>query len=92
MTKAELIAAVAEKSGFSKKDSEKAVAAVVDAITEAALNSEDETAFGENIMEAVNAIQAREADPLELTYQKEGNTWNITSEGQQALYSVLFAN
>ena len=43
-------------------------------------------------MEAVNAIQAREADPLELTYQKEGNTWNITSEGQQALYSVLFAN
>ena len=38
----------------------------VDAITEAALNSEDETAFGENIMEAVNAIQAREADPLEL--------------------------
>ena len=37
----------------------------VDAITEAALNSEDETAFGENIMEAVNAIQAREADPLE---------------------------
>lgn len=64
----------------------------VDAITEAALNSEDETAFGENIMEAVNAIQAREADPLELTYQKEGNTWNITSEGQQALYSVLFAN
>ena len=37
----------------------------------------NETAFGENIMEAVNAIQAREADPLELTYQKEGNTWNI---------------
>ena len=35
MTKAELITAVAEKSGLSKKDSEKAVGAVVDAITDA---------------------------------------------------------
>lgn len=35
MTKAELINAVAEKAGLSKKDSDKAVTAVVDAITEA---------------------------------------------------------
>jgi DNA-binding protein HU-beta len=35
MTKTELIAAVAEKTGMTKKDSEKAVAAVLDAITEA---------------------------------------------------------
>ena len=35
MTKTELIAAVAQKTELSKKDSEKAIAAVVDAITEA---------------------------------------------------------
>ena len=34
MNKAELIASVAEKSGLSKKDSEKAVSATIDAITE----------------------------------------------------------
>lgn len=35
MKKTELIAAVAEKSGISKKDAEKAVAAVIDTIIEA---------------------------------------------------------
>lgn len=35
MNKTELIAAVAEKSGLSKKDAEKALAAVIDSITEA---------------------------------------------------------
>ena len=35
MNKTELIAAVAEKSGLSKKDSEKAVSAVLDAVTAA---------------------------------------------------------
>ncbi len=35
MKKAELISAVADKTGFSKKDSEKAVSAVLDAVTEA---------------------------------------------------------
>lgn len=34
MTKVELIAAVAEKTGLSKKDSEKAVSASIQAITE----------------------------------------------------------
>ena len=34
MNKAEMIAAVAEKSGLTKKDSEKAVAATIDVITE----------------------------------------------------------
>ena len=34
MNKAELVASIAEKSGFSKKDSEKAVAAVIDSIVE----------------------------------------------------------
>ena len=35
MNKTELVAAVAEKTGLSKKDSEKAVSAVFDAITSA---------------------------------------------------------
>ena len=35
MNKTELIAAVAENAGMSKKDSEKAVSAVLDAVTEA---------------------------------------------------------
>ena len=35
MTKTELINVVAEKTGFSKKDSDKAVVAVIDAISEA---------------------------------------------------------
>ena len=35
MNKVELIAQIAEKSGLSKKDAEKALAATVDAITEA---------------------------------------------------------
>ena len=34
MTKADLISAVAQKTQLSKKDSEKAVAAVLDSITE----------------------------------------------------------
>ena len=40
MNKTELIAAVAEKTGLSKKDSDAAVAAVVDAITESLVNGE----------------------------------------------------
>ena len=35
MNKTDLIASVAERSGLSKKDSEKAVAAVIDSIMEA---------------------------------------------------------
>ncbi len=35
MNKVELVAAVAEKSGLAKKDAEKAVAAVLEAVTEA---------------------------------------------------------
>ncbi|MBR6872845.1 MAG: HU family DNA-binding protein [Ruminococcus sp.] len=46
MTKAELIAAVAEKNGCSKKDAEKAVAAVVDVITDALVNGDKVTLVG----------------------------------------------
>ena len=40
MNKADLINAVAEKTGLSKKDSESAVAAVVDVITEALIQGD----------------------------------------------------
>ena len=40
MNKTELIAAVAEKAGLSKKDAEKALNATVDAITEALVNGD----------------------------------------------------
>ena len=46
MNKTELIAAVAEKSGLSKKDSEAAVAATIAAITEALKDKVQIVGFG----------------------------------------------
>lgn len=46
MTKAELIAVVSEKTQLTKKDSEKAVAAVIDAITEALAEGEKVSIVG----------------------------------------------
>ena len=40
MTKTELISVVAEKTGFSKKDADKAVAAVLDSMSEALAGGE----------------------------------------------------
>ncbi len=46
MNKNELIAAVAEKSGMTKKDAEKALTAVVDTLTEALVKGEKVTLVG----------------------------------------------
>ncbi len=46
MNKAELIAAVAEKAGLTKKDADKAVAAVFATITDALANGDKVTVFG----------------------------------------------
>ena len=46
MNKIELVAAVAEKSGMTKKDAEKAIAAVVDTLTEALAKGEKVTLVG----------------------------------------------
>ncbi|MBR5520578.1 MAG: HU family DNA-binding protein [Oscillospiraceae bacterium] len=46
MTKAELIAVVSEKTQFTKKDSEAAVTAVINAITEALENGEKVSLVG----------------------------------------------
>ena len=46
MTKAELIAVVGEKAGLTKKDADKAVCAVLDAITETLANGEKVSLVG----------------------------------------------
>ena len=46
MTKAELIAVVGEKAGLTKKDADKAVTAVLEAITETLVNGEKVSLVG----------------------------------------------
>ena len=57
MNKTELIAKIAEKSALSKKDAEKALAAVVDSITEALVAGDKLTLVGFGSFE----VKAREA-------------------------------
>ena len=49
MTKTELINVVAEKTGFSKKDSDKAVVAVIDAISEALAGGDKVQLVGDDL-------------------------------------------
>lgn len=51
MNKTELINAVAEKTGFSKKDTDKAVAAVIDTIVEAMKNGDKVSLVGFGVFE-----------------------------------------
>lgn len=57
MNKVELIAAVAEKAGLSKKDAEKAVAAVLDSVVEAVADGNKVQLVGFGTFE----VRAREA-------------------------------
>ena len=57
MNKTELIAAVAEKTGMTKKDAERAVAATVDTITESLVKGEKVQVSGFGIFE----VKTREA-------------------------------
>lgn len=59
MTKAELVAAIAEKTGMTKKDSEKALSAVTEAITETLAKGEKIQLVGFGTFE-VRARAARE--------------------------------
>jgi len=54
MNKAELIAVVADKSGLSKKDTEKAVNSLVDAITESLQAGEKVQLVGFGVFEVKN--------------------------------------
>ena len=57
MNKTELIAQIAAKSGLSKKDAEKALAATVDSITEALVNGDKVALVGFGSFE----VKSREA-------------------------------
>lgn len=59
MTKAELVSAIAEKTELTKKDSEKALAAVIDSITEALKNGDKVALVGFGTFE-VRARAARQ--------------------------------
>ena len=63
MNKTELIAAVAEKTGLSKKDSDAAVAAVVDAITESLVNGEKVQLVGFGSFEVKNRAERMGRNP-----------------------------
>jgi len=75
MTKAELISAVAEKSGLTKKDSDKAVTAVIDAITEALVGGDKVSLVGFGTFEvkdraARKGINPRTKEPMHIPASK----------------------
>lgn len=75
MTKAELISAVAEKSNLTKKDSEKAVSAVIDSITEALVEGEKVSLVGFGTFEvkdraARKGINPRTKEPMPIPASK----------------------
>ena len=63
MTKSDLIAAVATKAGSSKKDSEKYVGAVLDAITEALANGESVQLVGFGTFEVKERAEKQGRNP-----------------------------
>ncbi|MCL2055916.1 MAG: HU family DNA-binding protein [Oscillospiraceae bacterium] len=75
MTKAELISAVAEKSDLTKKDSEKAVSAVISAITETLVAGDRVSLVGFGTFEvknrsARNGINPRTKEPMPIPASK----------------------
>ena len=63
MTKAELISAVAEKSNLTKKDSDKAVSAVIDAITEALVSGDKVSLVGFGTFEVKDRAARKGINP-----------------------------
>ena len=75
MTKAELITAVAERSDLTKKDSEKAVTAVIDAITDALVDGDKVSLVGFGTFEVKNraarkGINPRTKEPMPIPASK----------------------
>lgn len=75
MTKAELISAVAEKSGLTKKDSDKSVSAVIEAITEALVHGDKVSLVGFGTFEVKNraarkGINPRTKEPMPIPASK----------------------
>ncbi len=63
MTKTELISAVAQKTELSKKDSEKAVSAVIEAITEALTNGDKVSLVGFGTFEVKERAARKGVNP-----------------------------
>ncbi|MBR1764340.1 MAG: HU family DNA-binding protein [Ruminococcus sp.] len=63
MTKSELVAAIAEKGGYSKKDAEKALSAVVDSITEALVKKEKVSLVGFGTFEVRHRAEKEAINP-----------------------------
>jgi DNA-binding protein HU-beta len=63
MNKTDLISVVAEKTDFSKKDSEKAVSAVFDAIEEALANNDKVALVGFGTFEVKNRAERTGRNP-----------------------------
>ncbi len=63
MTKTELIAAVAAKTQLSKKDSEKAVTAVIDSITEALVEGDKVSLVGFGSFETKTRAERKGINP-----------------------------
>ena len=63
MTKVELISAVAQKTGLSKKDSEKAIVAVIDSITEALTAGEKVSLIGFGTFEVKSRAARKGINP-----------------------------
>jgi len=75
MTKAELISVVAEKSGLTKKDSDKAVTAIIDAVTEALVSGDKVSLVGFGTFEvkdraARKGINPRTKEPMPIAASK----------------------
>ncbi len=75
MTKAELISAVAEKSGLTKKDSDKAVSAVIDSVTDALVHGDKVSLVGFGTFEVKNraarkGINPRTKEPMQIESSK----------------------
>ena len=64
MTKTELVSAVAEKAELSKKDAEKAVAAVVESITDALVNGDKVQLVGFGTFEVRDRAAREGKNPL----------------------------
>lgn len=63
MNKTELVASVAEKSGISKKDAEKAVNAVIDSIVEAVSSGDKVQVIGFGRFEARDRKEKKSRNP-----------------------------
>lgn len=75
MTKAELVNVIADKSGFTKKDSEIALTAVIDSITDALMKGDKVSLIGFGTFEvktraARTGVNPRTKEPIQIAASK----------------------